>query len=124
MTEGFAALHICAANDHVEIASELIQAKADINIRNPEGLTPCTSLCRRATNELCNCLLMREAIKVLSHEDASLLGVSMGNDETGIQISCMLIEAKGSLEVKNKQGKTPLDLCSDFTTREFLKRLV
>ena len=55
---------------------------------------------------------------------ACLLGVKEEADNVTIQISCLLLEAKADVEIKNKDGKSPLDLCNDFATKEFMKRCV
>ena len=38
------------------------------------------------------------------------------------QITCILIEHGASVELKNKDGLTPMDVCKDDVKAEFLKR--
>ena len=39
----------------------------------------------------------------------------------GTQIICALLEAKADINIKNKEGKSPLDLMEDPTTKHFMK---
>lgn len=139
--EGFTALHICAANDHVEIASDLLKMGANKDAADGNGRTPliiAVSQSHKRTVELLltygcqvdaqdnegnTALHVAQISRALPDALARLLGVDLVNDDTGIQISCMLVEARASVTIKNKKGDTPLDLCTDAATREFLKRL-
>ncbi|WAR13828.1 MIB2-like protein [Mya arenaria] len=141
MTEGFAALHICAANDHVEIASLLIKVKCNLDVLDNHGRTPLHIAVSQGNKRSVELLLtvgckvdvqdddgntalhVAQISRALPDQLARLLGVPLVNDDTGIQISCLLAEAGAAVTVKNKKGDTPLDLCSDTATREFIKRL-
>ncbi|XP_045163299.2 E3 ubiquitin-protein ligase mib1-like isoform X1 [Mercenaria mercenaria] len=141
MPEGFTALHICAANDHVEIASGLLKAGANKDARDGSGRTPlivAVSQSHKRTVELLltydckvdaqdnegnTALHVAQISRALPDTLARLLGVPLVNDDTGIQISCMLVEARASISITNKKGQTPIDMCTDVATKEFLKRL-
>ncbi|KAK3588344.1 hypothetical protein CHS0354_040103 [Potamilus streckersoni] len=141
MSEGFTALHIAAANDHVEIASFLIRmAQAEINARDKNQRTPLhiavaqrhkrtvellisASCDTGAADELGNTALhVAQMSNALPAVLARLLGVKT-HDETGLQISSLLIEAGSDISMKNKAGLTPLDLCTDDSTKEYLKKI-
>lgn len=53
---------------------------------------------------------------------AQLLGEKKHHDDVVVQIMAMLIQAGASLDAKNKRGETPLTLCKDSSTREFMQR--
>ena len=53
---------------------------------------------------------------------AQLLGVKRDHDDVGVQIMAMLIQAGASPDVKNKKGETPVSLCKDSSTREFMQK--
>lgn len=141
MPEGFTALHICAANDHIEIASDLLKVGANKDATDKNGRTPLIVAVSQSNKRMVELLITYECkvdaqdsegntalhvaqiSRALPDTLARLLGVPLVNDDTGIQISCMLVEARASITIKNKKGKTPIDLCSDTATKEFLKRL-
>ena len=51
-----------------------------------------------------------------------LLGIKGKQDDVDLEIMSLLIHAGAPLDVKNSQNETPLSLCIDTSTREFLKR--
>ncbi|KAL4220974.1 E3 ubiquitin-protein ligase mib2 [Mactra antiquata] len=141
MSLGFTALHICAANDHIEIASNLLEAKADKDAKDNNARTPLIVAVTQNHKRVIELLIthgcdvnaqdvegntalhVAQISRALPDQLARVLGVPLVNDDTGIQISCMLVEARANIDLKNKKGQTPLDVCSDSATREFLRRL-
>ena len=44
------------------------------------------------------------------------------SQQTDTQIICALLEAKADVDIKNKQGKTPVDLAVDDDIKKFMIR--
>ncbi|KAL3862390.1 hypothetical protein ACJMK2_008359 [Sinanodonta woodiana] len=141
MKEGYTALHIAAYNDHVEIASILIrEAGAEKDVRDKNQRTPLHLAVVRGHMRVVELLLTvgcdlfavddqgNTALHLVQMRTAGLpdlLGKLLGvkiQDEATLQISSLLIEAGGDITKKNKAGKTPLDLCTDDRTKNYLKK--
>ena len=51
-----------------------------------------------------------------------MLGIKGNDDDKGVQIISMLIQAGASPDAKNTKGESPVSLCKDASTREFMKK--
>lgn len=146
--DGFAALHLAALNGHREVASTLIlHGKADVEILNNRKQTPLLLAVSQGHVGLIQLLVNKGAAINAVDEDgdtclhlallrqsvatdadpspvlASIrthLGLAEGDPETGVMTACFLCKQGASLNQKNHQGKTPLDLVTDPTTRDTL----
>ncbi|XP_065929088.1 E3 ubiquitin-protein ligase MIB2 [Magallana gigas] len=135
MSEGFTALHIAAANDHVEIASVLIsRGQCNVNATDKDKRTPliiCVSQGHTRIMEVliaasCNVNAQDNSGNTALHVaqmNKSLPGLIQMKPEdknVGTKIICALLDAKADLYIKNKEGRTPLDLMEDETSKHFM----
>lgn len=141
--DGYTALHLAALNNHVEVAELLVkQAKANKDIQNTNLQTPLHLAVERQHTQIVR-LLVRESAKLdvqdkdgdtplhesLRHHTLSqlrqlqdmqdvgklLMGLgTQGADKKSSASIALFLAANGAdLNVKNKKGQTPLDLCPD-----------
>ncbi|XP_060078369.1 E3 ubiquitin-protein ligase MIB2-like [Ylistrum balloti] len=135
--DGVTALHLAAYNNHTQVASVLlIKGSATIDIQTNDGDTPLHLAAMQCHYLMVKLLLDNEASTTLqdnkgntplhvvlgssvSHQ--TLLQVLMvgprGSDVERIKIGCLLVQFGAKIDVKNKSGKTPIDVCQDQTVR-------
>ncbi|VDI03290.1 E3 ubiquitin-protein ligase mind-bomb [Mytilus galloprovincialis] len=139
MKDGSTAMHIAAANDRVEIASVLqSKGKADINIRDSMKRTPlilAVSQGKKKTMELLitvdcdvnaqdssgNTALHVAQVKKNLGQAVALDKAASSSQDTAI--ICLLLESGANIEIKNDEGKTPLDFANDEMVKHFMKTL-
>ena len=138
MKDGNTAIHIAAANDRVEIANILLmKGKADINVRDNMKRTPlilAVSMGKKKTMDLLismSCDVNAQdnngnaALHVAQVKKSlgSVVGAKADSSSQDTQIICTLIESGANIELKNDEGKTPLDFANDDMVRQFMKTL-
>ncbi|KAK6175250.1 hypothetical protein SNE40_013753 [Patella caerulea] len=138
--DGFRALHIAAVNNHVNCARILIQkGRADVNCKSEDMvlLTPLHLACLRGYVETVELLVERGAdvnipdingntplhVTLCGHDGVldrgqELLGALLGlgsssKTENRIKIAGLLMQNGASLEQRNKNGQTPIEICRD-----------
>ncbi|XP_068679361.1 E3 ubiquitin-protein ligase MIB1-like [Montipora capricornis] len=141
--DGYTALHLASLNNHVEVAELLVkQAKANKDVQNTNLQTPLHLAVERQHTQIVR-LLVREGAKLdltdkdgdtplhesLRHHTLSqlrqlqdmqdvgklLMGLgTQGADKKSSASIALFLAANGAdLNIKNKKGQTPLDLCPD-----------
>ncbi|CAH3175858.1 unnamed protein product [Porites evermanni] len=141
--DGYTALHLAALNNHTEVAELLVkQAKANKDIQNTNLQTPLHLAVERQHTQIVR-LLVREGAKLdltdkdgdtplhesLRHHTLSqlrqlqdmqdvgklLMGLgTQGADKKSSASIALFLAANGAdLNIKNKKGQTPVDLCPD-----------
>ncbi|RWS13086.1 E3 ubiquitin-protein ligase MIB1-like protein [Dinothrombium tinctorium] len=141
--DGFTALHLAALNNHIEVAELLVHnGKANLDLQNVNLQTPLHLAVERQHTQIVR-LLVREGANLnildkdgdtplheaLRHHTLSQLRqlqdmqdvgkLLMGLGTQGVEkkssasIACFLVSSGADLNIKNKKGQTPLDLCPD-----------
>ncbi|XP_011445686.1 E3 ubiquitin-protein ligase MIB1-like isoform X2 [Crassostrea angulata] len=141
--DGYTALHLAALNNHVEVAELLVhQGKANMDLQNVNLQTALhlaverqhTQIVRLLVREGCNLNIpdkdgdtpLHEALRhhTLSQlrqlqdmQDVGKLLMGLGtpgaDKKSSASIACFLAANGADLNIKNKKGQTPLDLCPD-----------
>ncbi|KAL3868374.1 hypothetical protein ACJMK2_041187 [Sinanodonta woodiana] len=141
--DGYTALHLAALNNHLEVAELLVQqGKANMDIQNVNLQTALhlaverqhTQIVRLLVREGCNMNIadkdgdtpLHEALRhhTLSQlrqlqdmQDVGKLLMGLGTQgadkKSSASIACFLAANGADLNIKNKKGQTPLDLCPD-----------
>ncbi|XP_046375109.2 E3 ubiquitin-protein ligase MIB2-like [Haliotis rufescens] len=128
-------LHIAVVNEFVGLAGLLISADAKVNACDENGKTPLHLAVHRGNMELVALLTESNADLNIrdsdgntplhaAHMDDDIAGVGASRDEdAAVAIRCHLAENGGNVTLKNKDGKTPLDLVKNKEVRVMLEKL-
>ncbi|XP_064605463.1 E3 ubiquitin-protein ligase MIB1-like [Liolophura sinensis] len=141
--DGYTALHLAALNNHVEVAELLVhQGKANLDVQNVNQQSALhlaverqhTQIVRLLVREGCNLNVadkdgdtpLHEALRhhTLSQlrqlqdmQDVGKLLMGLGtpgaDKKSSASIACFLAANGADLNLKNKKGQSPLDLCPD-----------
>ncbi|XP_069106112.1 E3 ubiquitin-protein ligase mib1-like [Argopecten irradians] len=134
---GFAALHIAAVNNHIQVSSHLlIKGSADVNIRTNREETPLHLAAGKCHYTMVKLLLDHTAdVKLQDKGGNTSLHVVLGADMSQqtllhllmpmprvsqiekVKIGCLLVQSGAKIDVRNTDGKTPIDVCSDLNVR-------
>lgn len=129
--DGFSALHVAAVNDHREVALILMDKDAEINLKERNGLTPLHLACYEAYFEMVEILIENDANVNDQNKDGftplhvtlagqrrklpGLLGLMLlgqpNEDSDRVKISCFLLNNGAEIQIQDKNGKTPLQVC-------------
>ncbi|KAG8034400.1 hypothetical protein G9C98_007476 [Cotesia typhae] len=110
--DGYTALHLAALNNHVEVAELLARVgKADLDLQNVNLQTALHLAVERQHTQIVRLRQLQDVKDV----GRLLMGLgSQGQDKKSSSfIACFLAAHGADLELKNKKGQTPLDLCPD-----------
>ncbi len=142
-TGGSTPLHWAARHGHIEVVKILFAAGADVNARQWRGETPLYQAIQGTNIEMTK-LLLKAGADVNTKVTASLWWVAGGvreeeielktsggytvlhlpaNSAEGLILVGLLIEAGGSLNIRENEGRTPLDWAMHFQNRGWAKLL-
>ncbi|XP_067936875.1 E3 ubiquitin-protein ligase MIB1-like [Watersipora subatra] len=101
-------LHLAVERQHTQIVRLLVKKKASLNIVDKDGDTPLHEALRNHT--------LSQLRQLQDLQDIGRLGLSLQGSEkksSSASIACFLAANGADLNLKNKKGQTPLDLCPD-----------
>ncbi|KAG8187082.1 hypothetical protein JTE90_016178 [Oedothorax gibbosus] len=116
-------LHLAVERQHTQIVRLLVREKCSLNIPDKDGDTPLHEALRHHTlSQLRQLQDMQEGGKVGASNETTMngtsellmgLGTQSSDKKSNASIACYLVSNGADLNVKNKKGQTPLDLCPD-----------
>lgn len=103
------ALHLAVERQHTQIVRLLVRQGCNLNICDKDGDTPLHEALRHHTlSQLRQLQDMHDVGKLLMG-----LGTPGTDKKSSASIACFLAANGADLQVKNKKGQSPLDLCPD-----------
>lgn len=117
-------LHLAVERQHTQIVRLLVREGCNLNIPDKDGDTPLHEALRHHTlSQLRQLQDMQEGGKVGGGNDSGPLnatsellmglGTQGADKKSNASIACFLVSNGADLNIKNKKGQTPLDLCPD-----------
>ncbi|KFM59314.1 E3 ubiquitin-protein ligase MIB1, partial [Stegodyphus mimosarum] len=116
-------LHLAVERQHTQIVRLLVREKCNLNIPDKDGDTPLHEALRHHTlSQLRQLQDMQEGGKVGISNESTIsgtsellmgLGTQSSDKKSNASIACFLVSNGADLNIKNKKGQTPLDLCPD-----------
>ncbi|XP_041484710.1 E3 ubiquitin-protein ligase MIB1-like [Lytechinus variegatus] len=103
------ALHLAVERQHTQIVRLLVRAGSKLDLPDKDGDTPLHEALRHHTlSQLRQLQDMQDVGKLLMG-----LGTQSGDKKSSASIACFLAANGADLNVKNKKGQSPMDLCPD-----------
>ncbi|XP_045158306.1 E3 ubiquitin-protein ligase MIB1-like [Mercenaria mercenaria] len=103
------ALHLAVERQHTQIVRLLVREGCNLNVPDKDGDTPLHEALRHHTlSQLRQLQDMQDVGKLLMG-----LGTPGADKKSSASIACFLAANGADLNIKNKKGQTPLDLCPD-----------
>jgi E3 ubiquitin-protein ligase mind-bomb len=103
------ALHLAVERQHTQIVRLLVREGSNLNIPDKDGDTPLHEALRHHTlSQLRQLQDMQDVGKLLMG-----LGTPGADKKSSASIACFLAANGADLNIKNKKGQSPLDLCPD-----------
>ncbi|MDG7057199.1 MAG: ankyrin repeat domain-containing protein [Wolbachia endosymbiont of Penenirmus auritus] len=117
-------LHVATGNGNVDVVNTLLEIKGiDVNAKNSYGYTPLHFAVKVGYTEVVNALLETKKIKVNVQDvirGDTPLHLAAGKGYEGIVKALLAKEA--SVDIKNDNGMTPLDLTTNKEIKALLQR--
>ncbi|XP_068632103.1 26S proteasome non-ATPase regulatory subunit 10-like [Battus philenor] len=105
-------LHYASSKGHKEIVKLLIDSDARINEVDVLGATPLHRAAAQGRSNIVELLLQNPVINTDICDSTGCTALHLACEEDREAVACMLVKAGASVSIKNKENKTPLDLCS------------
>ncbi|XP_067659038.1 E3 ubiquitin-protein ligase MIB2-like [Haliotis asinina] len=140
---GFCALHITAANDHVECARLLIdKGKADVNRKGLKGDTPLHTAVIKPNYRVAELLLDKGADvnntndkgdtplhmlfvhSSMKKKEAGEASLSPRDVQTYVNVAELLLKHQAAYNLKNNIGAAPLQLCNSERIKLIVKNFI
>ncbi|CAH0723418.1 unnamed protein product, partial [Brenthis ino] len=109
---GQASLHYACSKGHKEISKLLIESDADVSNVDVLGATPLHRAASLGRTDIVEILLKSPNLKLDLCDSMGCTALYLSCEEDREAVASMLVKAGASVHVKNKEGKTPLDVCS------------
>ncbi|XP_013143652.1 PREDICTED: 26S proteasome non-ATPase regulatory subunit 10-like [Papilio polytes] len=106
-------LHYASSKGHKEIVKLLIDSDARVNEVDELRATPLHRAAAQGRSSIVELLLESPSIIVDLCDSTGCTALHLACEEEREAVACMLVKAGASFSIKNKEEKTPLDLCSN-----------
>ncbi|MGG3889851.1 ankyrin repeat domain-containing protein [Metabacillus fastidiosus] len=118
---GFSILHAAVMTENEELVEYLIEMGADVNTKNDEGISPLHIVLDAA---VAKCLLNNGAlIDAAANDGDTPLHTQVSEGEESIDVIQLLLKRGAKPVVRNKFGKTPLDIAESREENLIIKIL-
>ena len=104
-------LHTCAEKGHLDVARDLIEAGADVNAKDNNGLTPLCFCAAKGHLDVARALIEAGA-DVNAKKDNGVTPLHMCAYYGHLEVSRALIEKGADVNAKEDDGVTPLYVCT------------
>ncbi|XP_032520773.2 26S proteasome non-ATPase regulatory subunit 10-like [Danaus plexippus] len=112
-SRGQTSLHYACSKGHREVVKLLIEADAIVSEADVLGATPLHRAAAQGRMEIVEMLTKCPHFKVDACDSTGNTALHLSCEEDREAVACLLVKAGASLEIQNKEKKTPLDLCSN-----------
>lgn len=120
---GYTALHRAARDNHTEIASMLIDARADVNIQTKDGRTPLYDALEYDHIEIASMLIAAGAnCNIQNERGRTLLQDAVLWDDA--EKTRILLAGNADVNIKDKNGYSPLSYAVASDNKEIVKMLI
>ncbi|KAL3265407.1 hypothetical protein HHI36_009612 [Cryptolaemus montrouzieri] len=112
-TSGHSALQYAASKGWLEICQKLLDYKADINIADNRSATPLHRAASKGNTSIVKCLLNYcDQLDIDSRDAYGNTPLHLACEEDRQEEARLLVQNGASLQARNAEKKTPLELCS------------
>ncbi|XP_026468906.1 26S proteasome non-ATPase regulatory subunit 10-like [Ctenocephalides felis] len=115
--QGHSALQYASSKGWPEIVDMLLQNGADVNITDNQGATPLHRAASQGKTAIVRLLLANTSIKLDLTDISGNTPLHLACEEDRQEEAKLLVLKGANLELKNKEGQTPLDLSSPGLSR-------
>ncbi|XP_013199739.2 26S proteasome non-ATPase regulatory subunit 10 [Amyelois transitella] len=120
---GQSSLHYACSKGHIEVVKILLDAGANVNESDVLGATPLHRAAAQGRNNIVELLLETSDVNVDLCDSTGSTALHLACEEDREATACMLVKSGSNMHIKNKEEKTPLDLCS-LKLRKMLSELL
>ncbi|XP_067141587.1 26S proteasome non-ATPase regulatory subunit 10-like [Centruroides vittatus] len=118
---GQCALHYAASKNKFEVAELLLRYNANINIGDHMGSTPLHRAASKGNSKIVRLFLSQKKLDLQPQDCAGNTPLHLGCEDNQVESVLLLIEAGASLDIINKEKKTPLQL-APITLRNLIQQ--
>uniref|UniRef100_A0A146LTI8 Ankyrin repeat domain-containing protein 27 n=1 Tax=Lygus hesperus TaxID=30085 RepID=A0A146LTI8_LYGHE len=122
-SEGITPLHMAAKCGRMELVKLLIDSCADVNVCALNGMTPLHLACLNQRNRVATLLLEKGKCYVDAKDNFGNTPLHYCCQTSNSRMVSILLKFKPKLEIRNNDGKTPLDEAKDLMSLTIVQLL-
>ncbi|XP_028136944.1 26S proteasome non-ATPase regulatory subunit 10 [Diabrotica virgifera virgifera] len=115
--QGHSSLQYAASKGWTEICALLLEKGADVNIKDERGSTPLHRAASKGLLSVLGLLLSSSDIKVNVKDIYGNTPLHYACEEDRKEAAVMLVDHRADVEIKNREDKSCLDLCTPVLAR-------
>ena len=124
-SNGWNPLHYACFYGYVDIANYLIHSlNANVNYVNKEGFTPLHLAVFKSQKEIIKLLICVNGIDINCYSNIYGTPLHIACKKKCLQTVSLLLVPKADVYIKDKDGKIPLEVCSDGTIKKLLSKIM